>query len=159
MPPDSLSNTGPQKSTLTVDQVQFLPSKDQMTRMRTEFIDLVSRVVVFHLDGLSHFMNSVSWLMDHEHQEEASTKSVRLPLGLLQCNESTIQGMMEIVRTVNRLYVPYVDGKSVVRVQFTGDQKTAERFRSTVSSVLSEETEYDRIHIVKTFIALCPLLI
>ena len=116
-----------------------------MTRMRTEFIDLVSRVVVFHLDGLSHFMNSVSWHMDHEHQEEASTKSVRLPLGLLQCNESTIQGMMEIVRTVNRLYVPYVDGKSVVRVHFTGDQKTTERFRSTVSSVLSEETKYDRM--------------
>ena len=140
-----LPNTGRRKSILSIDDIDFLPSETGMLSLRTEFAHLVSRIVVSHLDGLSHLRDSVCWHMGHEHQCEASCKSTKLPLGLLECNESTSQGMMDIVRFVNQKYVPYLNEGTTLRVQFTGDQKTAERFRSTVSSVLCEDSQFDRM--------------
>ncbi|XP_062502416.1 uncharacterized protein LOC134179512 [Corticium candelabrum] len=96
-------------------------------------------------DELAEFKDCVCWHSCYDHQEDASRVSSRLSLGLIRCNENFRQGMMEIVRYVNEQYVPYVDKKHVLRVQFTGDQKTAERIQSTVTSALHEETEYDRM--------------
>ena len=89
------------------------------------------------------------------HMFDASRKSERQSLGLLELNENKQQDMVEIMSYLNKRYVPYQfeDGDNVisqplVRLQFGGDQLTAERARNSKRAVINDLVPYQRLQVL-----------
>ena len=128
----------PRCSILAVSDAAFLPSASDHQYLRDEFAVLVSRVITKFLPAFAQFSKFVVQHIIHDHMFDASRKSERNCLGLLELNENKQQDMVEIMSHLDKRYVPYQfeDGDNaisqpLVRLQFGGDQLTAERARNS----------------------------
>ena len=88
----------------------------------------------------------------HDHMFDASRKSERHCLGLLELNENKQQDMVEIMSHLNKRYGPYqfdyggnAKFQPFVRLQFGGDQLTAERARNSKRAVIKGLVPYQRL--------------
>ena len=82
--------------------------------------------------------------------KESAIKSVQVPLGVTELNESKQKYMIDIMHQINSKYVPHYQESlgshnPVIRVLFGGDQLTVERARGAQKAVLDGNTRYDRI--------------
>ena len=144
-PPEDLSNERPTRSILSVSETAFLPSPEELQRIRDEFIMLFARSIVTYLKDFSIFRSSVHFHLPHDHSNEAVIKSSPVPLGIVEWNENKQTDMIEILKYVQRLYVPYSSHSPAAYVQFSGDQLTAERSRNALKSLVDSSAAADRV--------------
>ena len=107
VPPCILQTVGPRCSILSVPDSQFFSAVVDYQHLLSDFVILVSRVVVQNLAAFAPFSKFVVNHIYYEHSVEASQKSQRYCLGLLELNENKQQDMVEILSHINNRYVPY----------------------------------------------------
>ncbi len=156
-----LPTARPRCSILSVPDTAFLPSLDDHAYLRKEFAIMVERIITKYMPGFSHFAKYVVNHIEHQYTKQASKKSIRNCLGLLEFNENKQQDMVKILEHVNQTYVPYSSmwqdesgrhtySQPFVRMQFGGDQLTVERIRSSQLAVINGATSYERLERVFT---------
>ena len=155
VPPYILQTVGPRCSILSVPDSEFFPAVVDYQHLRSDFVILVSRVVVQNLAAFAPFSKFVVNHIDHEHSVEASQKSQRHCLGLLELNENKQQDMVEILSHINNRYVPYQykedddhafqPSEPIMHLQFGGDQLTAERARNSKKAVINGQKSHERL--------------
>ena len=143
--PSHLSKTGPRCSIMDIDDAKFVPTLDDVAVLKETMQIHVARAVTKFIPHLKVFAEFVPKHIHHINSEAAAKKSTQVPLGLLDLNEQKNKDMIEICKFIAKRYVPYVDGNPCCRMQFGGDQLTAERARGSILAVSDDDTEEQRM--------------
>ena len=152
-PPCALRNDGPRRSILDCQDVEFFPSLTEYEFLREEFAVLLARVIVEYLPAFNLCKQSVQDHIQRDHMFETKQKSQRHCLGLLELNENKQQDMVEILQYIHNKYLPSevldhdasARAKLLARMQFGGDQLTAERSRNSQRAVINGSLPYQRL--------------
>lgn len=103
----------------------LLPSQEDENLLKSELSSLVSRTLCTYMDAFANL--DVEWSIPHQYSIESRQKSEIVPLGILNKDESTTAGMIEILEDYTK-YVPtdsngmptslvlYCDGLSCERI-------------------------------------------
>lgn len=143
--PHDLSEQTPRCSVMDVDNTSFILNTCELESIRKDLIVLAARTLTTHLKGLLPFSEIVPSHIKHDFSDVAAKKSKQLPLGLLELNEQKQQDMIQICRFLSGRYVPYAHGRPVKRVQFGGDQLTAERSRSSLLALADADKDEQKL--------------
>ena len=143
IPPTPLYPLIRKEGILSIALTDFLPSYDDLSSLRDEFIILVARLLTTHVPELAVLRSRVPFHIEHEFSSVASNASSYVPLGLFDLNENTKGDMEKIVEVVDS-YVPYLENEPILKVQFSGDLLTAERCRSLLHARTDSDSSTDR---------------
>lgn len=113
---------------LTLDRLStecFLPSSSDVSSVKNNLVDIISRTLTHYITGLVPFAKVVPKHILHQYSREMAQKSEVYTLDVLMKNEAKHADMIDIMRTLQGyLGRGYSDEKRVV---CGGDQLTCER--------------------------------
>ncbi len=103
----------------------FLPTSDDVSRVKTNLTHLVSRVLTKYIPGLVCFAKIVPKHITHTYSKEMSHKSEVFTLDVLMKNEALHKDMIDIMGTLQKYLGEGYNNER--RVLSGGDQLTKER--------------------------------
>ena len=118
----NLPNDRPLHDINTFPLTEFLLSREEVAELKQHYSILLLRVLCSHIQFLHSFAEFVPRDILHEYSVQMHKKSEERSLGLIFENESSTDGMANILESLHS-YIP--DG--VGKVIFGGDQLTCER--------------------------------
>ncbi|XP_041454619.1 uncharacterized protein LOC121407551 [Lytechinus variegatus] len=125
----------------SISQDIFLPSTDDICNLRDEYEVMISRILCNHIPFFKDM--SITEQIPHPYLEEMKKKSVVIPLGVLEKDDSQIEDMVDVLEYMHG-YVPG-DDKSPIPMILYGDVPSCERFRDAIASRINEDTSWSRL--------------
>ena len=126
----------------------FLPSSDNVEKVKVNLVTLVSRVLTQYFPALVLLAKVVPKHIPHHYTEEMSKKSEVFVLDVLMKNEAKHQDMIEIMKT----YQKYLDDSgfsNANRVLSGGDQLTCERQVGSQRHMMCGNTPRERLEVLE----------
>ncbi|XP_030830182.1 uncharacterized protein LOC115919849 [Strongylocentrotus purpuratus] len=118
----------------------FLPSTKDTEMLRYEYEVMIARILCNHIPCFRDM--SITEHIPHPYLAETKKKSVMVPLGVLEKDESKVSDMIDVLDYLHR-YVP--GDKSPIPVVLYGDQLSCERVRDAMGARINEDTPWDRL--------------
>jgi len=122
----------------------FLPTAQEETTLKEEMKILLLREIVKYFDELSFMKKYVNNHIKHQYSELTTKISEVIPIGILDCNEATTEGMIEIMRYQHKL-VPGNNTEAIVRTLSVGDLLTVERQQNAQEDLRDSTTSSTRM--------------
>lgn len=109
----------------TLSNETFLPSSSDVSCVKKNLVDLISRILTQYIPGLAPLAKFVPQHILHQYSKEMAQKSEVYALDVLMKNEAKHSDMIDIMRTLQSyLGESYNDDRRVIS---GGDQLTCER--------------------------------
>ena len=145
VPSEHLDNTNPKKDITTTPYSTFLPNHQESLLYRQELIVITGRII-------SHYCPELSWIskilprhIPHEFLDLTKQKTEVYGLGVIDCNESTSDGIIDIMEYLHQ-YVPGHNKEGPVKILSGGDLLTAEREFNAQQDLRDFDKFSDRLH-------------
>ena len=106
------------------------------------------KILVKYFKFLQPLKKCIPEYIDHPYIKEASKKSTFLNCELLDANENTSEGIINIMKHIHDKYVPSTktDKPHIVeKIDFAGDVLTNERAVGAQNAMLNGDTDYERL--------------
>ncbi|KAK7146340.1 hypothetical protein R3I93_013931 [Phoxinus phoxinus] len=140
-------------SIMDVPLSELLPNLEDRQMLRSEFKELVGRVVVQRFTAFKPFSNVLLWHIPHMYSDVMAQKTEITPLGLLEVDEKVSADMVKAVQYINQRYVPYTSdlengnniSKPVVNVILAGDQLTKHNADAAIRAKANEDSSFERL--------------
>lgn len=138
----------PQKYVLETPCQEFIPSREDYSLYKRDYIVLMSRVVFRHLPYFQTFEGIVPSSLSQACDHNMSVKTKVIPLPVLYKNEQKYQDVVGILEFYEKIIVDACDAAGVnsedIRIHIGGDQLTRERFSGAKSLRSHEDTPVAR---------------
>ncbi|XP_022791377.1 uncharacterized protein LOC111330730 [Stylophora pistillata] len=129
---------------LVVQNLKFLPTIADNEKQRMDYIVLTSRILTDYFEQLAPLKDVCINHIPHRYSKEMSSKSSKVPLGVIFKNENINEEMLAVLQKFHT-YLPQ-NGKGEVDTQlFAGDQLSVERAVNTIASVANGYTQEERL--------------
>lgn len=142
----------PKKSIWDVPTSDILPTVEDQEKLRSEYKELVGRVLVKHIPYFTQFTENVQEHIPHEYSSVMAAKTEVIPLGLLEVNEKKPAELLSALKHLNKSYVPTSPGdvsKPAVKVILTGDQLTKQNVDAVLLTMTNDKTPYEKLEGIK----------
>ena len=141
-----LPHTG-QLSTLTEVPGKFLlPSCDDLSKLKSNLVILVSRIITDHFSQLCSYRKVVIEHILHPYSKEMTDKSEVFVLDVLMKNEAVNKNMIDIMKLQSYLGTDY---DQQCRVVSGGDQLTCERQIGAQRHLMCGNTITERLEVLE----------
>ena len=142
----------PKKSIWDVPTSDIVPTTEDQEKLRSEYKELVGRVLVKHIPQFNQFTENVLEHIPHEYSSAMASKTEIIPLGLLETDEKQLNELGSALKHINERYVPTSpDDVSVpgVKVILTGDQLTKQNVDAVCQTMANDKTPYKKLEGIK----------
>ena len=113
----SLSDQAPRCSISHIDPSIFLLSSEEIKHFKSEFKVLVLRVLCQYMTEFTELHSFVTNHIPHQHSEQATAKSQKIPLGLLDFNENKQRDMIDIMKGIKKTMSHTMQNKKDITAQ------------------------------------------
>ena len=149
-PAPELSHINPVNNLTRMTAKSFLPSSEDITRVKENLVVIVSRVLTQYFTKLASFAKVVPKHIHHIHSAEMSQKSEVYALDVLMKNEAKSTDMIDIMKIVQAyLGEQYKEER---RVACGGDQLTCERQVGSQRHLMCGNTIQERLGLLEPVI-------
>ena len=146
-PSPELSHSGHLSTLCETPSEFFLPSPDDVERVKTDLVVLISRVLTHYIPGLAPFAKVVPKHILHKYSKVMSNKSEVFVLDVLMKNEAKHEDMIDIMCTMQDYFGEgYQDGRVVA---CGGDQLTVERQIGAQRHLMDGDTARERMELLE----------
>ncbi|KAL7395303.1 hypothetical protein ABVT39_014114 [Epinephelus coioides] len=115
IPLHHLSDEKPVTNLENCDLSNSLPNVETQKVLRRDFIVLASRIISKHLAAFKPFSSVVVHHIPHQYSDHMSKPSTSHPMGLLLKNENVTGDLVQILRHIQKEYVPNTpDGSPIL---------------------------------------------
>lgn len=144
---EGLPHVGHLSKLTEVPPAQFLPTQDDVTKIKANLVILVSRILTQYFSKLTPFAKVVTKHIKHVYSDEMSKKSDVFVLDVLMKNETKHKDMIDIMATLQG-YLG--EGYSADHpVASGGDQVTCERQMGSQRHMMCGNTARDRLELLE----------
>ena len=147
VPDEDLSHTGCVASLSSVKAKKFLPTSDDVSAVKSNFVILVSRIITQYIEGLHVLSKAVPQHIEHKYSKEIKEKSDVIVLDVLMKNEASRSDMIDIMKRLHSYLGE--DYPSEKRLLSGGDQLTCERQVGAQRHVMNGDTAKDRLDVLE----------
>lgn len=146
-PASHLRHTGQVSNIEDVPSEFFLPSCDDVKKVKTNLVVLVSRILTQYITGLTPFRKAIPKHIMHIYSKEMSQKSHIFLLDILMKNEVNHADMIEIMAALQN----YVgdDYNMEQRIASGGDQLACERQVGSQRHMMCGNTMRERLELLE----------
>ena len=146
-PAPELPHTGQLSKLSEIPTDFFLPTSDDVAKVKDNLVVLVSRVLTKYLPKLASFSKVVTKHIRHVYSKEMSGKSEVYVLDILMKNETTRKDMIDIMKTIqDYLGKDYNEDR---RVACGGDHVTCEREIGAQRHLMCGNTARERLDLLE----------
>ena len=146
-PAPELSQSGRLSTLAETPPEFFLPSPDDVNRVKMNLVVLISRVLTHYIPGLAPFAKVVPKHIQHKYSKAMSNRSEVFVLDVLMKNEAKHSDMMDIMSIMQGyLGEGYQDGRVVA---CGGDQLTVERLIGAQRHRMDGDTARERLELLE----------
>ena len=144
LPPLSLSRTGQVADVTSLPWESFLPTHEDIERVKENLVVLVSRILTKYFKSLSPFSKAVPKHISHQYSTHMSKKSEVAVLNVLMRNEAQASDMLDIMHTIQGYL-----GNCQKQVASGGDQLTCERQAAAKRHMMDGNTPEERLELIE----------
>ena len=123
----------------------FLPTKADVVALKSNLVELVSRILVKYIKPLSKLSRVVSHHIPHTHSAEMKLKSETTILDVMHKNEAKSSDLLDIMKAMQM----YLGQEFRGTVLSGGDQMTCERQRGSQRHMMDADTREDRLELLE----------
>lgn len=146
-PAPSLSHTGHLSDLSQVPPSMFLPTCDDVIKVKSNLVILVSRVLTQYLSALTPLSKAIPKHITHQYTTEMSKKSDVVVLDVLMKNETKHADMIDIMNIMQEYLGSDYDEER--RVLSGGDQVTCERQIGSQKHMMCGNTPRERLQVLE----------
>ena len=145
----TLPDEKPKEDILNVECIKFLPSVEDGVEYQKCVDFHIAKTLLKYIPFLDFLVEIYPTYIPHSHLEETSRKTVFKNMDLLEANENSTQGMIQIMQHIHQTSVPSFvkDNKKCVaeRTVFGGDVLTCERGLGAQEAMDNSDDDYDQL--------------
>ncbi|KAI8515092.1 hypothetical protein Bbelb_076830 [Branchiostoma belcheri] len=142
----TLPNTSPKNNILTLETSSWLPLQQELEMYENNVDFHVARVLVKYIEFLKSYGACIPAYIDHPYVKESAQKSEIMNVELIDAPENSAEGIITIIKRLNKLLVPQTGGEdstAVERIVLGGDVLTNERAFSGQAALMNADNERD----------------
>ncbi|OWF47690.1 hypothetical protein KP79_PYT01282 [Mizuhopecten yessoensis] len=125
---------------------QFLPSPKEQELLKAELVFIVATSVIANIPQLTCLLQNIyPKHLNHKYSTQAGLKTTQYPFGLFDCNETKTTDVIQLLKDLQKKYVPYINNEIKEPLLFGGDRLTDERFQGAQQALSNGETASDRL--------------
>lgn len=144
---DSLPDATAQADISSISCLKWLPCDDEISAYEQHCYFHVQRVLLKY--GICSFLQEhVPEVIEHPYMDKTSLPSEFFVADLLECNENTSEGMIEIMKCLHRLFIRRSDSlhpEVLEHTEFAGDVLTTERAFAAQCDMSNGLSSYERL--------------
>ena len=146
-PAPSLSHSSHVSKLSQVPSSSFLPTCDDVHKVKTNLVIIVSRVLTQYITALTPLSKAIPKHITHRYSTEMSKKSEVVVLDVLMKNETKHADMIDIMNTMQDYLGSDYDEER--RVLSGGDQVTCERQIGSQKHMMCGNTPRERLQVLE----------